>query len=178
MKLGCATRYMRRENLEPRIDILLSERFTETAFLESIAEAWHKAAQKSHPAADMVRLQGEINVLREKRRRIIELFVDGLIERPQRDVLLRKIDVDLSVFGDLLMHQYSAPELIPEQLAAVFEPFREWQYLSRRDKRQLLAVAMPNIFVQDYEITGVKLAVQVVGTGVTHTGRDSWRQRA
>jgi DNA invertase Pin-like site-specific DNA recombinase len=178
MKLGCTTSYMRRENLEPRIDILLSERFTEMAFLKSLAEAWHKAAQKSHPATDTVRLQGEISVLREKRRRIIELFIDGLIERPQRDVLLRKIDVDLSLFGDLLMQQSPAPELTPEQLAAVFEPFREWQYLSRQDKRQLLAVTMPSIFVQDYEIAGIKLPIQIVGTGATHTDKDSLRQPA
>jgi DNA invertase Pin-like site-specific DNA recombinase len=173
---GCESGYMRKERLEPQIDSLLCDRFTDLAFLESLAESWHAAAQNPQAAANVDRIQAEMTTLQAKRQRVIELFLDGIVLSPERDERLTKLDRDIAVFSELLLRESPGPQLSPDQLSAVFEPFREWRYLNREDKRQLLAVIMPNIFVQDYAITGVKLpmeAMNAIGTSMNRTGKDS-----
>ena len=64
------------------------------------------------------------------------------------------------------------------QLAQVFEPFIEWEFLGRDDKRQLLTVTMPEISVSDYRVIGVKLLPSAFGTEISHTDKDSSRPPA
>jgi hypothetical protein len=74
------------------------------------------------------------------------------------------------------MRQAPAQQPTAEQLAQVFEPFIEWEFLGRDDKRQLLTVTMPEITVSAYQIVGIKLLRSAIGTEVSHTDRDSWPQ--
>jgi len=76
------------------------------------------------------------------------------------------------------MRQAPAPQMTAEQLAQVFEPFTEWEFLGRDDKRRLLTLTVPEIRVSDYQIVGIKLLPSAFGTGVSHTGTDSWPQPA
>ena len=88
------------------------------------------------------------------------------------------MDRDLRVYRDLLIRQAPAYDLTAAQLAHVFEPFIEWDYLCRDDKRQLLTVTMPEISVSNYQIVGIKLLPSAFGTDVNRMDRDSWPRLA
>jgi DNA invertase Pin-like site-specific DNA recombinase len=172
-KAGCRTPYMRRETLEPIIDSLLSNQFTDRGFLDNLGEYWTLKAENKVSQADIVRLGSQLTALRAKRERVLDLFIEGVIAHELRDERLASIDHDLRVFGELLMRESPVLQPTPEQLARVFEPFVEWEFLGRDDKRQLLSVTMPEIRVSEYHIVGVKLLPSAFGTEVSHTGRGS-----
>ncbi len=172
-KTGCLSSYMRREKLEPTIDSLLSEQLTNPALLQALAASWASSTSNDSSQAESARLQSQIPALRARRDRVIDLFVEGVISRDARDERLTAIDSDLRVYGELLMRDSGTGRPTVEQLAQVFAPFVEWEFLGREDKRQLLAVTTPQICVSEYRIAGLKLLPSVFGTDVTHTGRGS-----
>jgi hypothetical protein len=173
-KAGCLTPYMRREKLEPIIDSLLSNQLTDRSFLDSLSESWAAKDENNGSEAETGRLRSQLIALRAKRERVLDLFVEGVITREARDERLAAIDRDLQLYCDLLMRESHVHQPTPEQLAHVFEPFVEWAFLGRDDKRQLLAVTMPEIRVSEYRIVGVKLLPSVFGTEVSRTDTDSW----
>ncbi len=177
-KAGCLTPYMRRETLEPVIDSLLSNQLTSRSFLDTLSESWAVKYENNGSQAESARLQSQLTALGAKRERVVDLFVEGVITRGTRDERLASIDRDLRVYGDLLMRELPVQQPTPEQLARVFEPFVEWEFLCRDDKRQLLAVTMPEIRVSEYRIVGVKLLPSAFGTEISHTDRDSWQPPA
>jgi DNA invertase Pin-like site-specific DNA recombinase len=172
-KAGCESRYMRRELLEPALDTLLSAQLTNLTFLDGLAEAWASQSDKRTAQAEGTRLRAHLATLKSKHDRVVDLFVDGVISREVRDERLGAVDRDIRLYQDLLMRQ--EPVFAPSsgELAKVFEPFMEWAFLSRDDKRQLLTVTAPEITVSDYQITGLKLLPSAFGTSVSHTDRDS-----
>lgn len=176
--VGCSTRYMRRESLEPEIDSLLAERFTDPRFLDMLSEAWLHRSQETQGEMNRIRLQGELASLKSKRERVLEMYIDGVISSTERDERLAGLDRDLVLFKELLLRESPARRISAEQLAAVFEPFREWNFLGREDKRRLLSATMPAVYVRDYQVTGIKLPYEVFGSQVSHTDKGSLRQRA
>jgi len=50
-----------------------------------------------------------------------------------------------------------SPPLAVEDVRASIEPFLEWEYLSRDDKRSLLALICPQISVSRYTIKSIGL---------------------
>jgi hypothetical protein len=87
--------------------------------------------------------------------------------------VLAVIDRELRVYSDLLVGKSPIQSPTPHQLAQIFEPFVEWEFLGRDDKRQLLAVTMPEICVSEYRVVGVKLLPSTFGTEVSHTDKGS-----
>jgi len=172
-KAGCLTPYMRRETLEPIIDSLLSDQLTNRTFLDSLSESWAVKNENSRSESETVRLQSQLTALAAKRERVVDLFVEGVISRELRDERLAVIDRDLQVYSGLLMRESPVQQPTPEQLAHVFAPFFEWEFLGRDDKRQLLTVTIPEICVSKYRVVGLKLLPSAIGTEVSHTGRDS-----
>lgn len=172
-KMGCLTPYMRREKLEPILDFLLARRLTDRNFLDELAETW-ASEQAQGPRSDAERLRAQLSAIQARRDRVVDVFIEGIIDRDTRDERLENCDRDLQFYGDLLMRQAPAHQLTAGQLAQVFEPFIEWEFPGRDDKRQLLTVTMPEISVSDYQIVGIKLLPSAFGTEVSHTGRGSW----
>jgi DNA invertase Pin-like site-specific DNA recombinase len=173
-KTGCNTPYMRREKLEPILDSLLARRLTDRSFLDGLAETWASEQVQKGSRSDAQHLQAQLSAIQAKRERVVDAFIEGVIDRDTRDERLETLDRDLQFYRDLLMRQAPAHQLTAEQLARVFEPFTEWEFLGRDDKRQLLTVTMPEISVSDYQIVGIKLLPSAFGTEVSHTDRDSW----
>jgi hypothetical protein len=50
-----------------------------------------------------------------------------------------------------------APPLVADDLSKRLEPFAEWDYLSRDDKRALLALICPQISVSRYKVKSIEL---------------------
>ncbi|MGA2371434.1 MAG: recombinase family protein [Candidatus Korobacteraceae bacterium] len=177
-KIGCSTPYMRREKLEPILDSLLATRLTDRRFLDRLAETWASEHVERGSRSNAQHLQAQLSALQAKRERVVDAFIEGVIDRDARDERLGSLDGDLHFYRDLLMRQAPAQQLTAEQLARVFEPFTEWEFLCRDDKRQLLAVTMPEISVSDYQIAGIKLLPSAFGTEISRTDKGSSRPPA
>lgn len=176
---GCQTRYMRREMLEQKLDYLFARQLTAVAFLRNLASCWQAAANVNEQQARRSKLQSELESLREKRQRVLDSYFEGIISREERDRRLAAIERDHNLYQDLLLRDMPVPGLSADALARLFSPFFEWEFLDRSDKRRLLAVVVPEIYVANYKIAGISVLTDPGRRNeVTHTGKDSWLKPA
>jgi DNA invertase Pin-like site-specific DNA recombinase len=176
----CSNPYMRRERLEECIDTLISDRLTDGRFLKQLATAYTDRDLASGAKPELARIERELAQLKEKKQRVLDAFFENLIDRSERDVRLRSLEKDVSLYETLLTRPVSnVPALTAEELAGAFSVFHEWNFLGRADKRKLLSVAMPEIHVHDYKVVGLSFITELRGSGeINRTGRGSWRRRA
>jgi|ERR1700733_12393208 len=118
--------------------------------------------------------------LEDKRNRVLSTYFEALIDRAERDRRLEQIKKEQEFCRQKLTEADTrADEISAESLAEVFGPLQNWLFLSRTDKRRLLQTIIPEIHIQNYNVT--KLALWVRGTHrdeMNHTGRDSWPRPA
>jgi hypothetical protein len=100
----------------------------------------------------------------------------GMIGKEERDRRVGEIEREITTYQKLLMDcacaQPRAHLLDADTVQAVIEPFAEWDFLGREDRRQLLELLCPEISVYRYEIKA--LALNLAGrTG----GRDEVSRR-
>ena len=155
----CENRYMLRRKLEPKLDLLLGEKLREPAFLRRIVEQYNE--QQVHPNPSMKNereLTARLEVLAGKRRRVLETFFEGVIDKEERDRRIGEIDRETKVFQDLAM------EVVPpvqsrslDAIQAALEPLAEWEFLEREDKRSLLRALCPEISVFQYMVKSLTL---------------------
>jgi DNA invertase Pin-like site-specific DNA recombinase len=160
----CENRYMLRKKLEPRIDHVLSEMLCRKEFLESVVNAHNEeeAGPETKPA-DQVGLSAQIGSLREKRKRVLDTFYEGLINKQERNTRVEEIEKEIAVYQRLLLESASSPKekrgLDLNDVLAIVEPFAEWAFLSRDERRQLLGLLCPDIRVFCYEIKSLQLSL-------------------
>lgn len=163
--IPCTNHYMLRQKLEPKLDELLGERLREREFVNRVVDAYNELTE--HPrqpvAVDKAALEDKIENLRKKRQRILEAFFDGVLEKEERDLRFEEIDRELSAYGQLLTESAPAvtqpPVLDLEAILALVQPFTEWKFLDREDKRTLLGQLCPEISVYRYEIKELTLTL-------------------
>jgi DNA invertase Pin-like site-specific DNA recombinase len=175
----CTSKYMGRERLEEVLDGLFAKRLTNPHFLEGCVGQLLQSTEQKDSDAEIERWTAEINVLRRKRERVIEGFIDGAIEKRERDRRLVVIDESIRVAQDALNRAIVIPPLWDSaKLIEVLAPLAEWEFWTRDQKRQVLASLVPDIRVADYKIDSLGLNPELFSNEVTRTGRDSWRRRA
>lgn len=165
----CSNCYMLRNKLEPKIDSLLGNKLQSPEFLSRLVEQYNE--QEAHalrrPTFDQCAVTNKLTALTEKKQRILETFYDGVIDREQRNQLVEEIDREISTYRNLFLQSAPQPESSPIQdldaLLAVVEPFAEWEFLEREDKRELLHHLLPEISVYRYTIKSVTLNTLVQG---------------
>ncbi|MEG9433381.1 recombinase family protein [Terriglobus sp. ADX1] len=173
-KLGCTSRYVRRELIEPQLDELFSMRLTDKTFLETIIREWSSLTSSSIDANSRERVESQVTHLQRKRDRIVDLFVEGLIDHEERNRRLASAERDLNLCIEQLGKLSSKQTIDARQLAAVFEPFFEFPYLSRDQKRMMLSSIVPEIRIKGGQAVGFKLLTgSFVGSDVSRTGTDS-----
>ncbi len=178
-KLGCSSRYLRRELIEPALDELFSVQLTDLAFLKELTREWSRRATSPSNAATRERLATQARHLRGKRDRLLDLFVEGIITAKERDLKLAAVERDLIVCMEQLERLSPQETLDIRQLAAAFEPFFEFVHLSRDQKRLMLSSVVPEIRIRDGRPVAFKLLLDgIVGSEVSHTGTGSWRPAA
>lgn len=160
----CGVGYMRRDRLEPELDRLFAERLTRPLFLQGIV----KGLQAQQPANNTERLTEQLKQIEGKRQRVLDSYFEGILSIPERDNKLNEINTNRRVVSDLIARERPRVEVTAETLAKAFAPFKEFDLLSRDDKRQLLNTITPSIVVADYEVKGL-----FVGLQENLTGRDS-----
>jgi DNA invertase Pin-like site-specific DNA recombinase len=152
----CRTNYMDRTRLEEKLDGLFSERLTDRGYLSELTQEFTRRAKTHDSRATVERLQGTIASLHDKRERVIEAVIDGLIDREQAKMRTAAMDRDLAAANDALQREQPDSNVITlEQLNAVLEPLLEWDFLERDHKRRYLATSVPEIHVADYKIHGI-----------------------
>jgi hypothetical protein len=173
-KVGCRTRYLRKEAIESQLDELFSAKLTNPLFLEQIAMEWRRLAADPGNGVSKARMQAQISQWERKRERVIDLFVEGIIDADDRNQKLAAIERELGVLIERLSRIAIEPSLEVQQLACLFEPFFEFLYLSRDEKRMMLGAIVPEIRIGNGQIVGFKLLPSIAfGTDVTRTGKDS-----
>lgn len=168
----CNTKYMGRERLEAILNQLFSDRLTSAEFLQNCINELQRRGTQDDSAARIQRLAAEVNNLREKRRRVVEAFLDAAIEREERDSRLAAIDRDIRSTQDLLTRINPTGTLNLESLVQAFSPLVEWEFWSRDQKRLVLASISPDIRVADYEIEGLGLNPTIFSNESTHSRVD------
>ena len=157
----CSNSYMLRKKLEPKIDFLLGEKLREPEFLSRVVDEFNAGIKSSVNTADTERtlVNQKLANLEAKRRRILEAFFDGAIDKPERNSRIANIDSELSAFRKILLDSTPAvPEVRTEvDFEEILEPFAEWEFLERDDKRTLLATLCPEIRVERYVIKSLML---------------------
>jgi len=158
---ACDNRYMMRERLEPAIDRLLGERLQEPEFLRRIIEEYEATFERPQISNDSAP-QAKLKMLEEKRQRVLESFFDGVITKADRDERVAAIDRDVEAYRGLLVASAAVPRL--QRLDAgmvleIVEPFAEWEFLGREDRRMLLATLCPEISVYRYAVRSLTLAL-------------------
>jgi hypothetical protein len=156
----CGNRYMLRKKLEPKIDYLLGEKLREPSFLERVLD-YYNDMHSAAPApldAERTTLGAKLAALRDRKNRIIEAFFEGVIDKNQRDSRLSEVNREIESYEQLLIDTVNPPlPLVAEDLSKCLEPFAEWEYLSRDDKRALLALICPPISVSRYTVKSIEL---------------------
>jgi DNA invertase Pin-like site-specific DNA recombinase len=170
----CQSKYMDRRRLEAELDGLFAKRLTTPGFLEGCLNHLRERTKQSQSEAESERLMAEIDTLRRKRERVIDGFIEGVIEIHDRDRRLFSIDDRIrAVQGTLRRHGGNiSPDF--DQLIAAFTPLAEWEFWTRDQKRRILASLVPDIRVADYKVESLGLSFGIFSNENTHTGRDSW----
>jgi hypothetical protein len=167
---------MGRERLEGVLDGLFAKRLTSPQFLEGCVDQVLQRTELRESATKIERLTAEVDQLRRKRERVIDGFIEGVIENGERDRRLAAIDDGIRLAQGALNREEGSPALAPEQLIEAFAPLAEWEFWTRDQKRQILSTMVPDIRVADYKIDSIGLNASLFSNENTLTGRDSWRR--
>lgn len=174
----CKSKYMIREKLEAVLDGLFSKQLTDVSFLEGCVDQMSSSAERSESGSKAARLAVEVEQLRRKRARVVNAFIEGLIEPPERDKRLALIDGSLKAAETSLAAGNATASLDAAALIAAFAPLSEWEFWSREQKRLVLSTLVPDIRVADYEVESVGLDLALLSNEDTRTDRDSWPRPA
>ena len=157
----CSNRYMLRKKIEPKIDFLFGEKLREPEFLSRVVDEFNTTTQgaATTAAAERSVIDRKLVTLEAKRQRVLEAFFDGAIDKLERDSRMIQVDAELSAFRKILLDTMPAvPDVTTKgEIEQALEPFAEWEFLEREDKRALLAALCPEIRIERYVVKSLML---------------------
>lgn len=165
--MPCSNRYMLRKKLEPKIDFLLGEKLREPEFLSRIVDEFNARTQSTASTAAVERfvIDKKLSALEARRQRILEAFFDGAIDKTERETRIAQVEGEVSAFRRILLDTLPAvPDVTTKaEIEQALEPFAEWEFLEREDKRALLTALCPEIQVDRYVVKSlmVKLVTEI-----------------
>ena len=174
----CRTKYMDREKLEGLLDTMFAGRLTDPNFVENCLREMKQRSDSSDSAASIQRLNAEIAALRGKRSRVIDGFVDGIINRDERDRRLAATDREIQTAQEALLREAPGAPFDAATLIDKFAPLSDWEHWSRDQKRLVLAAMVPDIRIADYKVESLGLNPAFFSNENTRTDTDSSRQPA
>jgi hypothetical protein len=174
----CPTKYMGREKLEAVLDHLFADQLTDARFISQCVETLAARNQQDDSAVRIQRLTAEIKTLREKRSRVVDGFIEGILSREERDLRLATIDHELQVSQQILIRETPPDCLSTKALVDALAPLAEWTYWTRDQKRSVLSALIPDIRVADYRVESLGLKLLPVSIQNTRMDTGSWRPPA
>jgi len=169
----CSTKYMAREKLETMLDALFADQLTDRQFIERCVEELEGRERQSNSVARIQRLNAQMSDLRERRTRLIDAFLEGMINRGERDVRLAAIDGDMQTAQHVLMCTAATQLVDIKSMLEAFAPLVEWEYWTRDQKRSVLATLTPDIRVADYQVATLGLNPAIFSNENTRTDTGS-----
>jgi len=169
----CQSKYMNREKLEVVLDGIFACQLSSRSFLEKCVNELQQRATENNAAVECQKLNSEVNGLKRKRERVVDSFVDGVIDKAELAKRLGPIDEGIRIANIALSRNKNEPNIDLEKLIAVFAPLVEWEFWTRDQKRQILSTLTPDIRVADYKVESLGLNPILFSNEDTHTGRDS-----
>lgn len=151
--------------LEARVNTLIGQKLQDSCFLANLLRRYQErlaTAVSSQPVAvdSAVALQ-KLDALRDKKGRILDAFFERVIDRTRRDEALREVNREINSYDELLgsASAGSEPQPFPslDSLLQVIEPFADWEFLSRDNRRSLLRQLCPEISVYQYKVNSLTL---------------------
>jgi len=171
----CNTGYMGKEKLEAILGGLFSQCLSTPAFLERCIGELRRRFENDDSVNRVQRLTSEIANSRQKRGRVIDSFLDGVLSREERDQRLAAIDGDIQIAQGMLRQERPPALLDRGVLTEVLAPLAEWDFWDREQKRSLLAALVPDIRVADYKVESLGLNPTIFSNEDSRTDRGSWR---
>jgi DNA invertase Pin-like site-specific DNA recombinase len=171
----CSNPYMLRKKLEPKIDVLLGKKLLEPDFISRVVDEFNSRTKgSSDGVTENAMITKKLATLEAKRKRVLEAFYDGVIEKSERDRRIEQVDADLSAFRKIVLETMPAAADAPAEaeIEAALEPLADWEFLDRDDKRKLLGVLCPEIRVDRYVVKSLMINLIVDG------GNEGNRNRA
>lgn len=154
---GCGSHSMRRDIIDPSLDSMFATKFTDPAWRDKIAESWRDHPSSGNVGERRKRLEAQFPALQAKRSRILDAYVDGALDRGERDRRLAVIDAEMSRVSGLILRDDPQPTLTVQALAGILDVFVGWSTLNREQKRRILSLTVPEIKVANYRIEGIYL---------------------
>ena len=169
----CNNRYMLRRKLEPKLDVLVSEKLRDPEFLQRVVDDYN-AIQEVKPAPMAKLEQGlaaNLGVLSEKRQRVLEAFFEGVVTKEERDRKIAEIEREKNTIQCLLIEPVQqAVHHSMDEIQMALEPLAEWEFLEREEKRALLRVICPEIIVFRYTVKSLVVSLRTGMAGGNEVG--------
>lgn len=157
----CQLGYLRREVMEEHVDAALSGSLADEELLWNAVRAYEESLDAAWrtPSVDEAAVRRQIAELEQRRERIVESYLDGIISRTRRDQELAEIAEKSAAAAALLKQEPAppAPALTREDVAALALVLAEYAFLEREAKRVMLEALTPRIYVRKYAVVGVEL---------------------
>lgn len=169
-KNRCGLPFQRRDRLEPHLHQIFAKRLTSPTFLRRYVMPAAKDLNRAR--GDSGQLQAQLQSVRNKRQRILDTYFEGVISLSERDSRIEAVDRDRAALESMLARNSQRTDLTLETLVRAFEPFMEFDLLSRDDKRKLLNVVMPQITVAKYEVKDMSLCLDTIRTATANHETD------
>jgi DNA invertase Pin-like site-specific DNA recombinase len=123
---GCPASYMRRAELEEKLDQVFSNCLTDESFLTKLADGQLNGAAHIEHQIKVKKATDEVQRLLSKRDRVLETYFEGMLSREERDNKLQQIDKGLKFNRELLSQEAPLNGISAEILAEMFSVFSEW----------------------------------------------------
>jgi DNA invertase Pin-like site-specific DNA recombinase len=155
----CGAHYMRRDRLDPQLDLVFAKRLTSASFLKARV----KTLKQDRKGVDREKLAAQLDSLASRRQRILDSYFEGVINPTERDTRLAEVERQRKVAADLIERTVPAGFDV-DRVAKVFRAFVSFDELKRDRKRSLLNTITPEIIVKDYVIEGVSFVPEISRT--------------
>jgi DNA invertase Pin-like site-specific DNA recombinase len=157
---SCANPYVLAGKVDEKVNDVLCRRLQDKPTVRRIAEMHLASAQGPLGVAgvDPEASQALIARLEAKRVRILDAFFDGSIDKVERDKRLRSVDAELAgCTGMIRAAEKPVPKVTVKQLAGLLEVFAGFRFLSREQKRAIMAASRARVFTSGYVVDRIEL---------------------
>lgn len=161
----CSTGYVLRDKIEVQLDEVIAARLTDPDLLAAAVSAYGRSLEAAWRTArvEPADLEERLNTLHRKRKRVIDAFVEGAMEREERDVRLAPILDEIRTVEHLQAHT-RAPDpgrLTDGVVVQLLSAFAEWVHLDRGGRRRILEAIEPTFYVvrtgrKEHAVAGVR----------------------
>lgn len=177
----CDSGYLRRTRVEDAVISFISENLASKEYILEQLGQMFSASRDVKRGREVEDLKAKLSRLEKKRKRALELHLDGYLEREELDTTLaevagetQRIEVKVKALAEP-----SAPVTL-ESMAAVAtqvaESFALFAFWSQTDQKKLLSQERPQFWIRDGCVT--RFALRFGGKEQSHRDRDSLQPRA